>query len=150
MELRDLLAVEEIKTLKARYFRLIDTKEWAALYGLFTDDATLSFPEIDPAPYSRDGGVKMIRQALSGCTSIHHGHMPEIAILSADTAQAVWAMEDILYWSEASQDVFGRAFTHGWGHYHETYRRIGGQWLIASLKLTRLRVESVLAPLRIP
>ena len=28
----------------------------------------------------------------------------------------------------------------GYGHYHETYVRIGGQWRIQTSKLTRLRV----------
>ena len=35
---------------------------------------------------------------------------------------------------ETALDVF-----HGYGHYHETYRRIDGNWLFASLTLTRLK-----------
>jgi hypothetical protein len=30
----------------------------------------------------------------------------------------------------------------GWGHYHETYRKEAGGWRIASMKLTRLRIET--------
>ena len=30
--------IEQIKQLKARYFRLMDTKDWAAWKDLFTDD----------------------------------------------------------------------------------------------------------------
>lgn len=29
----------------------------------------------------------------------------------------------------------------GYGHYHETYRRIDGEWRIATLRLTRLAVD---------
>jgi hypothetical protein len=29
----------------------------------------------------------------------------------------------------------------GYGHYHETYRLVGDDWQIASLRLSRLRVE---------
>jgi hypothetical protein len=30
---------------------------------------------------------------------------------------------------------------HGFGHYHETYRRVKGQWLIATLELKRLKPD---------
>jgi hypothetical protein len=33
----------------------------------------------------------------------------------------------------------------GYGHYHETYENIAGQWLIKSSKLTRLR-EDIVTP----
>jgi hypothetical protein len=34
----------------------------------------------------------------------------------------------------------------GYGHYHETYENIAGQWLIKSSKLTRLR-EDIVTPI---
>ena len=34
-----LLAMEEIKQLKARYFRFVDTKDWEALSTIFCEDA---------------------------------------------------------------------------------------------------------------
>jgi hypothetical protein len=34
-----LLAIEQIKQLKARYFRCMDTKDWAGLRSVFCDDA---------------------------------------------------------------------------------------------------------------
>jgi hypothetical protein len=30
---------------------------------------------------------------------------------------------------------------HGYGHYHETYEKVDGRWLIASTTLTRLRTD---------
>jgi hypothetical protein len=150
MDVTQLIAIEEIKRLKARYFRYIDTKQWDALRDLFTEDASLSFAEINPAPYDRAGGIAMIRDALSQCVTVHHGHMPEIEIESADVAHGIWAMEDILHWTDAGQRALGRAFTQGWGHYHESYCRFEGQWLIHTLRLSRLRVESLLPPIRIP
>jgi hypothetical protein len=29
----------------------------------------------------------------------------------------------------------------GYGHYHETYSKIDGNWYIASMRLSRLRVD---------
>src|SRR3546814_6402828 len=37
----NLLAINEIKSLKARYFRFVDTKDWVGLATLFTPDATM-------------------------------------------------------------------------------------------------------------
>jgi hypothetical protein len=59
--------------------------------------------------------------------------MSEIEILSEDSARAVWPMEDRVWFAEG--------FMHGFGYYHETYRRIEGRWYIQTLKITRIKVE---------
>ena len=65
-------------------------------------------------------------------------HAPEIELTSATTARGVWALQDVVR--------FGPGVTLvGYGHYHETYENIGGQWLIKSSKLTRLR-EDIVTP----
>ena len=71
-------------------------------------------------------------------TTVHHAHMPEIAITSPTTATGIWAMEDLLWW----QNGDATEHLHGWGHYHETYEKIGDAWFIKSRVLTRLKVES--------
>lgn len=60
-------------------------------------------------------------------------------------------MEDQLWWPDGSPLVH----MHGYGHYHETYRKLGGGtvagdieaggWVIASMTLTRLRRDLVFA-----
>lgn len=37
--LEELLAIEEIRKLKARYFRALDAKDWDAFAGVFAPDA---------------------------------------------------------------------------------------------------------------
>lgn len=143
-EVEWLRAIEEIRHLKGTYFRYVDLKRWHDLAGLFTEDAVLEFPEIAPEPYDLDGAIAMISEVLDGCTTIHHGHTPEITVMGPDTAHGIWAMEDILIWDQAAQDRVGRSRTQGWGHYHETYRRVGVDWRIASLRLSRLCVQSAL------
>ncbi len=34
----------------------------------------------------------------------------------------------------------------GYGHYHETYEKVEGDWLIASSTLTRLHMDFIAAP----
>src|SRR5258705_2536293 len=44
MDVSELIAIEEIKQVKARYFRAADEKDWHTLRGLFTDDARAWYP----------------------------------------------------------------------------------------------------------
>ena len=68
-------------------------------------------------------------------TTVHHGHTPDINIISPTEATGIWAMEDILRWPDASPI----RSLHGYGHYHDAYENDGDRWLIKTTKLTRLR-----------
>lgn len=137
-----LIAIEEIKQLKARYFRCVDGKDWDGFAAVFTPDATVDYtPEGgDPKDWSMAGVaniVAFVQKALAGANTIHHGHMPEIEIISPMAARGIFSMEDMIWWPEGSR----RKTLHGWGHYHETYTKIADRWLIKTLRLTRLRIE---------
>ena len=147
-----LIAIEEIKQLKGRYFRLMDCKDWEALRTVFCDDATfdarasLSLDgrgESGRAAESNDwiyrGGdviVDFIKAAIGASRTVHHGHCHEIEILSPDEASGVIAMEDQI-WDETGL----KQVLHGCGHYHETYRRVAGHWRIHMSRITRLFVS---------
>jgi len=136
----ELLAVERIKQLKARYFRTLDAKDWAGWGQVFTTDATLTVDtgagpqgrSTEPAAVGRENIVAYVRGRIDPAITVHHGHMPEIEITSPTNARGVWSMEDIVETPERSMN--------GHGHYHETYRIEDGAWRIATLHLTRLRV----------
>jgi hypothetical protein len=136
-----LLAINDISHLKARYFRCMDTKDWAGFEAVFSTDAV--------ADYTPQGGnqkewtasgasniVALVKNVVAPAITVHHGHMPEIEVTSAATATGIWAMEDSIWWPEGSR----RKTLHGLGHYYETYQKTGNKWLIKTLKLTRLRV----------
>jgi hypothetical protein len=75
---------------------------------------------------------------LRDATTVHHGHMPEIAAHRPDTATGIWAMYDFV---DMPQLVL-----HGWGHYHEEYAQQGGAWRIRRSRLTRLRLDITQKP----
>jgi hypothetical protein len=140
-----LTAIEELKQLKARYFRCMDTKDWAGLAEVFAPDAVM-----DMSSEMRDGTTQgtgitqgnqaiaeFMRGAVEPVTTVHHGHMPELEIESETEARGVWAMEDVLRWPPGSPI----STLHGYGHYHETYRRVDGAWRIQTIRLSRLRVD---------
>lgn len=139
----ELDAIEQIKKLKARYFRCMDTKDWDGWREVFTEDASLEFDLAvstlgrpgQPAPklVGRDAILAYVSKAFATNQTVHHGHMPELELLSETRARGVWAMEDIV------DD--GDRVVHGYGHYHETYRKVGDAWRIASVHLTRIRLS---------
>jgi len=137
MRAEDLADVEEIKQLKARYFRLLDTKRWEEFGALFTEDARLDTTDDAPhaAAQGRDAIVALVSGGVGAAVTVHHGHMPEIEVTAPGRARAVWAMEDHLEFPGDPPALV----VHGRGHYHEEYVRGGdGRWRIASLRLVRL------------
>jgi len=174
-DIERLLAIEEIKQLKARYFRCMDVKDWDGFQAVFAPDVVFDLREgvfarhPDSGEIMRSGDIKVteneiggewvqrgaanVRQfeekVLAGVITVHHGHMPEIEITSPTTATGVWTMEDVLRFPLKAANPLvwwvpeGAAYTelHAFGIYHETYERIGGRWLIKTLRLRRLRVD---------
>jgi hypothetical protein len=136
--------LEAIRQLKARYFRFMDTKDWDAWRELFTDDVVgwtdnaVSTRGADAKPGPTWQGIDVfvptVRKLIDDCTTVHHGHTPEITLTSDTTATGIWAMADIVAFPD------GRTL-YGAGHYHETYRKADGVWRIQSLHLTRTRLE---------
>jgi hypothetical protein len=161
-EAEQILALEEIKKLKARYFRTLDTKDWAGYLNVFTPDAIIDSteaytpktlagepivfdgeapPEPNPAWHSHGDPAAFttdLAKTLDGVLTTHHGHMPEIEFTSPTTAEGIWSMEDMLKWPKGSPI----REMHGYGHYRETYEKTSQGWRIKTLKLTRLRVET--------
>jgi hypothetical protein len=130
--------IEAIKQLKARYFRLMDTKDWAGMRELFTRDVHVDVSGDGAGEYDGvDAFFTMLEDALRDVVTVHHGHMPEIAITSPTTATGIWAMEDHLRFPP---DTPVREL-HGYGHYHETYVKLNDEWRIRSTKLVRLRLD---------
>jgi len=149
-DLEKLLAIEDIKRVKARYFYCLDHKDWAGWKrDVFAPDAQLLVPEFRPEPYTGiDAIIQWVSQAAGQQVSVHHGHMPDIEILSESTAKAIWAMEDILRYPMDRPGIYGYTYLHGYGHYHETYVRTPGGWRIKTTRLERLYVEQQQVQLR--
>ena len=81
-----------------------------------------------------DEFVAFTCKSLRNQVTVHQVHAPEIELMSATTANGVWALEDVIR--------FGPGVNlRGYGHYRETYEKVDGQWHIKSSKLTRLRED---------
>lgn len=148
-----LIAIEEIRQLKSRYFRYLDTKDWDGMATIFAPDAMFDAR----ASHSVDGAgekglaaesndwvyngcdviVDFIRSVATPIITAHHGHCHEIELLDESHAKGIIAMEDVLWTEVGKSDTL---LTHGYGHYHEEYQRIDGRWHIQSSRITRLNV----------
>ncbi|MDW3218149.1 MAG: nuclear transport factor 2 family protein [Acidimicrobiales bacterium] len=137
----ELVDIEAIRQLKARYFRLMDQKQWDAWRDVFVEDVEILTPDDtgDPTPIvGRDAFVDGLVPMIDAVPTVHHGHMSEIAV-DGDSATGVWAMEDNLWWPPES----GLGHMWGTGWYEETYRRCpDGAWRIATMHLRRIRIEA--------
>jgi hypothetical protein len=119
-----LLAIEEIKQLKARYFRCMDTKEWDGFADSFTTDAVMDVPQdFGGAATGAERRELAEERAAAGRVSRH--------------AASESVEEDMLRWPEGAplHEI------NGYGHYHEEYEKQDGRWRISKLRLTRLRVD---------
>src|ERR1700726_3612348 len=96
MQADALVEIERIKQLKARYFRLLDTKQWDEWAAVFSEDCQVRYGEADDDQWivGRDRIVKVLKRTIGDGLTVHHGHMPEIELASPTTATGIWAMVD--------------------------------------------------------
>jgi hypothetical protein len=126
--------LEEIKKLKARYFRGLDAKDWALYEDVFADDVVVDLSVAGGEVFRGRDQFMAYARRLELVQSVHQGHMPEIELTSASTATGVWPFEDYNLWQDGAQN-------HGYGHYLETYAKAAGRWRITTMRLSYLRID---------
>jgi SnoaL-like domain len=141
--LETLLTIEEIRAVKARYCRCLDSKDWDGFAALFTIDAVMDVTEDtgNPPITGIAAIIAQVRFAVDAAATSHQVHTPEIALDGPDSAHGVWAMQDRVVWQAGKSPIPGVASITGYGQYHESYRREGGAWKIAALRLSRFHVD---------
>src|SRR4051812_47230501 len=132
--------LEAIRQLKARYCRFLDTKDIEAWKTVFAPEVVVRLDmaistggadgQTAPELHGLEEFLPVVLGGVEGAQTKHHCHTPEITLASDTTASAIWAMEDLLLFPDGGE-LFGA------GHYHETYEKRSGGWVITSLHLTR-------------
>jgi hypothetical protein len=134
--------MEDIRTLKHRYFRAIDTADTALLETLFTENVSVDYRggTYRVRLSGRADMLEFLANAFnSDAVAMHHGHMPEITLTGDNSAEAVWYLEDTFINLEHRTHTFGSAI------YRDRYRREGGMWKIEHTEYDR--VIEVIQPL---
>jgi ketosteroid isomerase-like protein len=135
----DWLAICETK---ARYCRLMDTKDWAGWADVFTEDLVLdSTPAGGYRVEGRAAAIARVRESIDTAKTAHQVHNPEVSFAGPDEARVIWAMNDRVTMDPARQSESYAGHT-GYGHYRETYRRCAdGRWRIAESQLSYLQFD---------
>lgn len=125
--MNELLEMEKIKQLKARYFRSLDTNDWELFGSTLSDDCVARY---SGGKYSFDGRaevVKFMSENMSGdkFLSMHHGHHPEIELISETAATGVWYLQDMVL------DLNSNFRIYGAGLYADEYVKVDGEWKIS-------------------
>ena len=124
--MEELLEIEKIKQLKARYLRGLDTNDWTVFADTMTEDCRASYNGGKLSFEDRDAVVTFMRDNLSGdkVLTLHQGHQPEIEIIDRDNARGSWYLQDMVIHLEAGIRLYGSAI------YEDTYRKENGEWKI--------------------
>lgn len=136
-----LQAVEEIKKLKAKYCRYLDSENWDGYRSLFADHLR-GHAQDGRIIAGADAWVAMVRalHTDNADRTVHHCHMPEITVLDSTRATGIWALFD--YVDRVARVDGTRTALFGYGHYEEEYVNTPERgWLIAAIHLTRIRVD---------
>lgn len=132
----------KLQSLMSAYCRNLDLQQWDIWRTLMADDATFEFENVEGdriAFFSNpEEFITVCIGHLINTVTVHHLHNMELLQLEENSAEAIWAMEDRLYF--AKNDARDESYFHGYGHYHISFVKKGEQWLIARLGLTRVRM----------
>ena len=143
-------AIEEIKQLKAKYWRGVDNTDGDLVRSILAEDCVLDYMGCCTDPATGTDHMPQMNMAIRGrdawetskleeprLVTVHQGHQSEIEVTGETTAKGVWSFTDRFFMPPGAP--FERLV--GYGYYHETYEKVGGRWLLKTTRITRLRVE---------
>jgi ketosteroid isomerase-like protein len=130
---------EALTTLKSQYCRFLDTKDFAAMCALMTDDVTVTYGGGAISLTGRDAVQAYMDKALGDRTILtsHLVSNPELAV-DGDTATGRWSLVDTVIIEAAGIVIRGASL------YEDRYVRTADGWRIAHTGYKRLFEE--LAP----
>lgn len=132
--MQTLFDIEEIKQLKARYFRGIDTCKLELLQTVLSNDVHIRF---DSPTYQYE--INGINEAMDFYRNafthrrfgMHNGHTPEITV-EGDSATGIWYLNDLFINLDEKTILTGSAL------YEDCYIKVAGKWRIQRTGYKRL------------
>jgi hypothetical protein len=128
--------IYEIQKLKYSYGRFLDTKQFDRLASLMVQDVTVAYGGGAITLTGAKAVEEYLTKAMGSPTMLtsHLFSHPEITI-DGDTAQAHWALQDVVIIEEFNLAIRGASI------YDDEYVRVDGQWLIKHTGYKRLYEE---------
>ena len=127
---------QEITRLKYAYCRFLDTKDFAAMCGLMTEDVTVAYGGGAITLTGRQEVQDYLSKAMGSPTmlSSHLVSHPEIDV-DGDGAFGRWALQDVVILEDFKLSIRGASL------YEDRYVRVDGRWLIQHTGYKRLYEE---------
>jgi hypothetical protein len=126
--------IDEIKQVKYRYLRALDTKHWDEFADTLTEDVTGDYgASLGQELHFTDRAslVEFMKTSLGPeIITEHHVTHPEIS-LDGDEASATWYLQDRVIVPDVNFMLIGAAF------YHDRYRRTADGWKISATRYDR-------------
>lgn len=137
--LERLVAIEDIKVLRAKYCRRIDSHKFAELAGILAEDFVLDMSPTGkvlgsevPVLQGRDLVIGMMEQNFAPLKMLLHiVTIPEIEFQDDSHATGVWRQETFI--KENNPDLPGLGLAYA--TVYDTYRKEDGRWMIASVRV---------------
>jgi hypothetical protein len=126
--------IEAIKQVQGRFLRAADTRDTELIRTTIIDDF---YCDTGSGGRGETRGVEnfVTRISTTPALAVHHALMPEIELTSPNTANGIWAVH--MFAKTANGTV-----VDGFGHYNNTYEKVGGSWRLSTLRLSWLHRES--------
>lgn len=145
-----LAAIEEIRQLKARYWRGVDDGDGELVRSILAEDCVLDYLGCCTDPVTGIDHMPAMNMVLKGRDSwpvgapvgprivtVHQGNDPDITVEDESSAHGIWSFTDRFFFPPGGP--FERLT--GWGRYHDTYENRGDGWKLRTTRIERLRVE---------
>ena len=149
-ETERLAAIEEIRKLKAAYWRGVDMADGDLVRSILAEDCELDYMGCCTDPQTGADHMPAMNVVLRGRDSwisdafegprvvtVHQGHQAEIEVTGQTSAKGIWVFTDRFFMPDGAP--FSRLT--GYGHYHDTYELQDGSWKLKTTRITRIRVE---------
>ena len=121
--------LEDIKRVKYRYLRALDTKHWDEYADTMTEDVVGDYGSSLGEEHhftDRDSLVEYMRTSMpANIVTEHRVTHPEITV-DGDEATGIWYLQDRVIVAEFDFMLIGAAF------YHDQYRRTADGWKISA------------------
>jgi SnoaL-like domain len=131
-ELEWLVALEEIRTLKARRDRYADAHDWEGYKALHAPDHVSHNDGQEPWTSSSEM-IENVSRIMNDMITVHHSYDSDIVFDSPTKARGIWAMSA----ATVAQDGDQVSWTHEYGYYYETYEKRDGRWVFTTRRFHR-------------
>ncbi|KAI1047802.1 hypothetical protein LB505_012841 [Fusarium chuoi] len=133
-----------IQRKKAQYCRFADSNQWDRFDSIMLPNATFLFHnpdgsvitkgDIEYSWSSTKDWVAFFENEFKTMQTIHIVGPAEMEQIAPDEIKAIWAVT----YHAGTKEHEGGVHGTGGGHYHETWRKVGDDWFMESLRMERL------------